>query len=295
MAQEQIDLNFKSRYEFFFDLLDEAVLSLNQLKVMVIPNRGIEAVVSEFTFNKTLPAFGSLRFDKDKQGRMFVQEFRPGSSAIEGGYFYSFKSERPFWEIVGTLLARINKKRKRHLENIGKNLKSSSKKNVQYCVILQGGLDKKFIQSLLEQGRVSYNAHNEYLREGPLYSALSILSELSPGQIIETKVKNEYNLKTELVFTLASKGRSLNEIACVVGKSLNDDFYTSFARKDNQFPVQILKDKSVPVNIATTITNYKDPLLKDNRLLILDKLTLKDLLEYLKNRKNYYKVPVSPA
>ena len=62
MVQKQKDFSSKSRHNFFFDLLDEAFLSLNQLKIIVIPTRGIEAVSSEFKFNNIGISFHSELF-----------------------------------------------------------------------------------------------------------------------------------------------------------------------------------------------------------------------------------------
>jgi len=282
----------KPRHEFFFELLDEATLSLNQLISIEIDACGIDAVNSEFNLKNMRPEYGSLRFDKDIKGRIFLQEFRPGNSAIKGGYFYSFNSERPFWEIVGTLLARLNKKRKRHLENIVHTINKSYRSNRQYCLILQGGLNKDFLRSLLEQGRVSYNTHNEYLREEPLYSALSILSELSSDQVIETVIRNEHELKNELIFKLSRQGKSLSEIACVVGKNNEGNYYTSSCKKMNQFPIHEWKDKVIPVNIANEISSLRDSFLKDKGILVLDKLTLAGLKGYLQDQNNFsYKTP----
>ncbi|MFC2088243.1 hypothetical protein ACFLSX_01450 [Calditrichota bacterium] len=290
MDQRNINVKSKPRHTYFHELIDEALHALNQLKVIEIPRSRIEAVKEEFKTSKIKPAHGSLRFDKDANGQIFLQEFRPVSmkfKALKHGYFCSIKSERPFWEIVGTHIIRVNRKRRRYLENIAQNVNKPSSEISRYCLIMQSGLTKDFIKTLLEQGRVSFSTQKDFLKEGPLYSALSIISKLTMDQVVETNAKNGREIKNEVLSKLSGKGNQIKEIACVIGRTNRGDYYTSIGDKDNQFPVKIWNDKAIPVNIASEITFVENSLLKDRNLLVLNKLTLPDLVGYLHNRPDF--------
>lgn len=290
MDKRQTNVQSKPRHTYFHELIDEALLALNQLKVIEIPKSRIDAVEEEFKLSHIRPAHGSLRFDIDENGQIFLQEFRPVAMkfmALRHGYFCSIRSERPFWEIVGTHIIRVNRKRRRYLENIARNLGKSSSNKSQYCLIMQSGLTKDFIKTLLEQGRVNFNAQDDLVKEGPLYSALSIISKLRKEQVIETQAKNGREIKNEVDLILSEQGGNNKEIACVVGRSNKGYYYTSVGDRGNQFPVQIWDDKAVAVNVASEITFVENSLLKDRNLLILNKLSLPELVGYLQNRPDF--------
>ncbi len=94
--------NRKPRHEFFYDLIRDTHKALPNLKIIYVQTNGIDALLRILKKNNIKLTHGSLRFDRDKSGIVFMQEFRPGKGIIKRGYFHSIDTNRPLWEIVGT-------------------------------------------------------------------------------------------------------------------------------------------------------------------------------------------------
>ena len=86
---EHTDNDAKPRYEFFYELIKEAYSALDEISVVTIPKRGIEPLWEELDERKIKLAYGSLRIDRDANGTVFLQEYRPSPKMLQKGYFYS--------------------------------------------------------------------------------------------------------------------------------------------------------------------------------------------------------------
>jgi len=103
----------KPRYKVFFELIAETQKALRDLRIIIIKERGIGAVHKYLKTNRIKLAHGSIRFDRDRAGTVFIQEFRPSPSIFQRGEFYSIEAEKPFWEIAGTAIVRLARRRER--------------------------------------------------------------------------------------------------------------------------------------------------------------------------------------
>ena len=157
-----------------------------------------------------------------------------------------------------------------------------------YCIVLLGNLEMKYILSLVSQGRVSYDTHQEHLREEPIYFALAILSKLKPEQVIQMKIKDTMNAESELIAWLFQLGKTKKDIACLLGKTEQGEYYTTPNTQDNSLPVNMFNHKVVPIEIAREINKAYRELLKEKKLLVLDNMTFAELSTCLVEREKFY-------
>jgi hypothetical protein len=268
------------QHEYFYEIIKEADEALKSLSLLVINESGIEYLHKVLKEKKITPAFGSLRLDRDKNGTIFLQEYRPAKSLFKKGHFHSIRTEQPFWEAIGSALIRLVEKKKRELNTM--------KENEDYFLILQGNMQKEYFKILLEQGRFSYDTKQNHLQEEPIFAALSVLAQLHKDQIIETHINNMKDLRNQLSVEVEKSGHSINEIACVVGKNEEGEFYTAPRQHKSDFNINICQYKIIPIEIGKAISMVKRALLQSKNLLILDQLTLDTLNECFNNRNNYY-------
>ena len=175
-------------HEYFYKLVDESLYALDNIPVYKYPKSGIRALKRVLRRNRVKPAFGSLRLDRDMNGVIFLQKFIPNRSAWRRGYYQSIEADCPFWEILGTEIIRLHGRNERLQQLEAEDRRVALKKHGQFCVFLQGNMDKKYLQILLEQGRYSYDTLQSHLKEEPIFSALSVLSRLSNRNVIETNL-----------------------------------------------------------------------------------------------------------
>ena len=86
----------------------------------------------------------------------------------------------------------------------------------------------------------------------------------------------------------ADVGTDVSEIACVIGRDKNDDYYVARSDKNNHFIIHSCKYKLVPAEIARTIKLAGSKISDHGKILVLDKLNLSTLLECLNEREEYY-------
>jgi hypothetical protein len=272
----------KPRYKIFYELLDETHHALKTLKIVTISQPGIKKLYGHLKESKIKIAHGSLRLDKDREGTVFLQEFRPSPSIFQRGEFYSIGSDKPFWEVVGTAIIRLSRRKSRLIKDKLVN------KHHQYCIILQGGLNIQYIESLLDKGSVSYDTQQSHLCEEPVYAALSILHQVDSKQIIEIKIKDKEHPEAELTQSLFRMGKSIKNIACLIGKNRRGHFYTAPHDENTEFPKNICTHKVVPIEISKEINRVYKQLLSGQGLLILDGITFDELSTCLENRDQFY-------
>ena len=260
-----------NQHEYFYKVVHEAVDALRELTLVVINESGINHLHSTIKEKQIMPAFGSLRLDRDKQGIIFLQEYRPTKSLFKKGYFHSIKMEA---------LIRLAEKKKRLAGE--KNDKS------EYCLILQGNMQKEYFKILLEQGRFSFSTKDNHLQEEPVFAALAVLAQMRRDQIIETHIKNVNELQNQLSAEVEKSGHSLKEIACVVGIDKEGNFYTAPREHRHEFNINVCQYKVIPIEIGKAISMVKRALLQSKNLLILDQLTFDSLYECFTNRSRYY-------
>ena len=272
----------KPRYKIFYELIDETHQALKTLKIITISQPGIKEVYGHLKKSKIKIAHGSLRLDKDQEGTVFLQEFRPSPSIFQRGEFYSIGSDKPFWEVVGTAIIRLSRRKSRLMKD------SSVNKRQSYCIILQGGLNIQYIERLLEKGSVSYNTQQSHLCEEPVYAALSVLHQVDSKQIIEIKIKDKEHPEEELTQNLFRMGKSIKNIACLIGKNKRGHFYTAPHDEETEFPKNVCTHKVVPIEISKEINRVYKELLGGKGLLILDGITLDELSACLENKDQFY-------
>jgi hypothetical protein len=270
----------QKQYEYFYKVIHEAIEALKEITLLVINNSGIDQLQKTIKEKQITPAFGSLRLDRDNQGTIFLQEYRPTKSLFKKGYYHSIKMEGPFWDTVGTALIRLAEKKKRHTTENGNK--------EQYCMILQGNMQKEYFKILLEQGRFSFDTKENHLQEEPVFAALSVLAQLRRDQIIETHINNINDLPKQLTAEMEKSGHSLQEIACVVGINEDGEFYTAPREHRHDFNVSICQYKVIPIEIGKAISLVKRALLQSKNLLILDQMTFDTLYDCFANRSRYY-------
>jgi hypothetical protein len=234
---------------------------------------------------KIKPAFGSLRLDRDSNGELFIQEFRPSKNFLRRGYFVSLDRDVPLWNSIGTLLIRLYKKLQRQVELAAQD---NSEKNEQYCLILQGALDRKYIELLLEQGRFSFNTRANHIIEEPVFESLNILSQISDKQILKLQLPKYQNIASELNDAILNVHRELDEVACVIGRDRNGDFYVAASDKTGHFIVHSCKYKLIPIEIARAIQRAGQRLTERHKILVLDNLDLDTIVNCLQEREKYY-------
>jgi hypothetical protein len=268
------------QHEYFYRVVHEAGEALKTLTLVVINESGIDQLHKSLKTKQITPAFGSLRMDRDKHGTIFLQEYRPAKSLFKKGYFHSIKMEAPFWDTVGTALIRLAEKKKRQA-------KTDATKS-EYCLILQGNMQKEYFKILLEQGRFSFDTKENHLQEEPVFAALSVLAQLHRDQIIETHIDTMNDLQKQLTAEVEKSGHSIKEIACIVGINQHGEFYTAPREHRNDFNINICQYKVIPIEIGKAISMVKRALLQSKNLLILDQLTFDALCECFINRNRYY-------
>jgi hypothetical protein len=268
------------QHEYFYQLIKEADEALTSLSLLVVNESGIEHLYKTLKEKKISPAYGSLRLDRDKNGTIFLQEYRPAKSLFKKGHFQSIQTEQPFWEAIGSALIRLVQKKKRESNQL--------KNNQEFYLILQGNMQKEYFKILLEQGRFSYDTKQNHLQEEPVFAALSVLAQLQKDQIIETRINDTKNLRNKLSDEVEKTGHSIQEIACIVGKNEAGEFYTAPREHKSDFNVNVCQYKIIPIEIGRAISMVKRALLQNKNLLILDQLTLDTLCECFYNRNNYY-------
>jgi len=285
-----IDPNFSSQglqpdYNYFFNLKDETKIALADLVIITIERPGIKALFAELRHKKTDPAFGSIRLDRDSSGELFIQEYRPSKNFLRKGYFFSLEREAPLWNSLGTLIIRLHKKFQRETEDTIDDGYETLKK---HCLILQGSLDRKNIETLLDQGQFSYNTNKDHIIEEPIFEALDILDHIDSAQVRELQIQNHQNIDTELKMMSANAGTDVSDISCVIGLDKNNDYYVARSDKNNHFIIHSCKYKLVPMEIARTIKLASIKISDHGKILVLDKLNLSTLLECLNEREKYY-------
>jgi hypothetical protein len=268
------------QHEYFYQVVHQAVEALQTISLVVINESGIDHLYKTLKQKQITPAFGSLRLDRDKAGTIFLQEYRPAKSLFKKGHFHSIKMESPFWETVGTALIRLAEKKKRQVEG--------NTKKEDYCLILQGNMQKEYFKILLEQGRFSYDTKENHLQEEPVFAALSVLAQLRRDQIIETHINNINDLQNQLTAALEKRGHSLGEIACIVGINKQGEFYTAPREHRHDFNINVCQYKVIPIEIGKAISMVKRALIQSKNLLILDQLTFDALYDCFNNRSRYY-------
>ena len=284
------DPNFSSQglkpdYNYFFNLKDEAKIALRDLVIITVERPGIKALFAELRRIKTEPAFGSIRLDRDSAGELFIQEYRPSKNFLRKGYFVTLEREVPLWNSLGTLIIRLHKRFRRETEDA---INDENEKQKKHCLILQGSLDRKYIEILLDQGHFSYNTNKNHIIENPIFEVLDILDHISSAQVCELQIQNHQNFDTELRMLTADVGTDVSEIACVIGRDKNDDYYVARSDKNNHFIIHSCKYKLVPAEIARTIKLAGSKISDHGKILVLDKLNLSTLLECLNEREEYY-------
>ena len=284
------DPNFSSQglkpdYNYFFNLKDEAKIALGDLVIITVKIPGIKALFAELRRTKIKPAFGSIRLDQDSTGELFIQEYRPSKNFLRKGYFVTLEREVPLWNNLGTLIIRLNKKFRRETEDTIDDGYETQKK---HCLILQGSLDRKYIETLLDQGQFSYNTNKDHIIEEPIFEALDILDHISSEQVCELQIQNHQNFDTELRMLSTDAGTEVSEIACIIGRDKNNDYYVARSDKNNHFIIHSCKYKLVPMEIARTIKQASGKISDHGKILVLDKLNLSTLLECLNEREKYY-------
>ena len=281
----------KPRHEFFYDLIRDTHKALPNLKIICVQTNGLDALFKILKKNHIRLAHGSLRFDRDSHGIVFMQEFRPGKGMFQRGYFHSIDTDRPLWEIVGSAIIRLAGRRDRAVRQDSADLNAED-----YCIILQGNLEMKYILSLVSQGRVSYDTTQKHLKEEPVYYALAILSKLKPEQIIQLKIKDLEHAESQLNAVLLKEGRTIRDVACLLGKTEQGEYYATPDRQENALPVNMFNHKVVPIEIAREIKRSSRKLLKENKILVLDNLTFTELSSCLVEReKFYYEISKTPG
>jgi len=156
---------------------------------------------------------------------------------------------------------------------------------------LQGSLDIKFILKLIKEGRVSYNTRQEHLREEPIFFALVVLSKLKPEQVIQTRLKDRSKPEADLKVELSRIGQTTKDIACLIGKNEQGQFYTAPQQSETSFPVNVCSHKVVPIEIAQELNKMVRLLIRKRKLLVLDNLSFTELSQCLTEReKHYYEI-----
>jgi hypothetical protein len=273
----------KPRHEFFYDLIRDTYHALKRLKILHVQTNGIDALLRILKKNEIALAHGSLRFDRDKQGMVFMQEFRPGTGLIQRGYFHSIDTDRPLWEIVGTAIVRLAKRKERALQQASTELKSED-----FCIILQGNLEMNFILELIKQGRVSYDTHQEHLIEEPIYHALAILSKLKPEQVIQMKLDASDDAESKINAGLFKFGKTVKDMACLFGKTEHGEYYSTLHTEETALPVHTFGHKVVPIEIARGLKNAARALLRGKQIMVLNNLTFAELSQCLVEREQFY-------
>jgi hypothetical protein len=273
----------KPRHEFFYDLIRDTYRALKNLKIVYVQTNGIDALLKILKSNNIKLAHGSLRFDRDAKGVVFMQEFRPGKGLIQRGYFHSIDTDQPLWEIVGSAIIRLATRRERGIKQA-----SSGLIDEDYCIVLQGSLEMQYILSLIKQGRVSYDTHQGHLIEEPIYYALAILSKLKPEQVIQLQVSDLKKAEAGINSGLFQLGKTIKDIACLLGKTELGEYYTTLSAKDSALPVNTFNHKVVPIEIARELKNSAQALLKGDKLLVLNNMTFTDLSNCLIEREKFY-------
>ncbi|MGD9898755.1 MAG: hypothetical protein AB7T22_06465 [Calditrichaceae bacterium] len=278
-------------HEHFYEHVGEVVKALDNLKIIPVHEHGIKAVFKELDRQNIQPAFGSLRIDRDKEGRVFIKEYRPSPSLFRTGYFHSIDSQLPFWEKVGSAIIRLSENKIRLLKEPDqqpKGKKSWFKKGSEFCIILQGNMDKNYLKILIEQGRISYDTNKDNLREENIFSALEILSKTAMNQIIEIRILNKQFYLKEIGGTLLLRDKSTRDIACIIGRKTDGALYTAPGEYNSEISENDLNLKVGPVEVSREINLCGDALVREKKMLILDEITLEDLKEFLKNAEAYY-------
>ena len=160
MSNKMVD--DKPRYQYFYEFINDAVEALNNIQVISIPNTGVKSLFKELKKRKVNLTYGSLRLDRDDNGKVFLKEYRPRRLFPLTGYFYNVKPVYPFWESIGSALIRISKKKNRQKDSNKKNralfdkiLGSVLHSDKEYCLILQGNMEREYVKILLEQGGIT--------------------------------------------------------------------------------------------------------------------------------------------
>ncbi len=280
----------KPRHEFFYDLIRDTHKALTNLKIIRVQTHGLDALFRILKQNHIKLVHGSLRFDRDARGMVFMQEFRPGKGLLQRGYFHSIDTDRPLWEIVASAIIRLAGHRERIVQK-----DSSELIEEDYCIILQGNMEMKYILSLVSEGRVSFDTKQEHLKEEPIYYALAILSKLQPDQVLQMKIKDTRNAQSELTTGLFKIGRTAKDIACLLGKTVQGEYYATPGAQKNTLPVNMFNHKVVPIEIARELKKSARALMREKKVLVLDNLTFSELSSCLLEReKFYYEISKTP-
>jgi hypothetical protein len=199
----------KPIYKLFYELVDEASKALDKIDVITVNKCGVKEMYKALKKQKINLAYGSLRIDRDTKGQVFLKEFRPSSKIFQNGYFFPLNAERPLWENLGTALVRLYHKKLRYQDE--QNNTKRFRKEPRFCIILQGNLQREYINILLRQGRFSYDTNLNHLTEEPIFGALTVLSQISKEQIVETKLDIcQYKvIPIEIAKTIVAVGRFL--------------------------------------------------------------------------------------
>jgi hypothetical protein len=285
IEQHGNQLNFRPDARYFYDLKDEAISALRNIVIVTVPKQGVKALFSELRSRKIKPAYGSLRLDRDVKGELFIQEYRPSKNILRRGYFISLDRAVPLWNSIGTLIIRLYKKLQRQAEqqSVQDTIQDST-----ICLILQGSLDRKYIELLLDQGRFSFNTQANHIIEEPVFESLEILSRISADQVLEVELPRYQKFDSELNDAVLNAGKELTDVACVVGKDRKGDFYVAAADQRGHFIVHSCKYKLVPIEIARAIKRAGKKLSENKRMLLLDNVNMDVLLSCLKDRQKYY-------
>jgi hypothetical protein len=296
MKKDKNQAEHKPRYQYFYEIIHDAIEALNNINVISIPTTGVKSLFNELKKRKIKLTYGSLRLDRDEAGNVFLKEFRPRRILPVTGYFYNVKPVYPFWESIGSALIRLSEKKNRE-----KSIKERNKQNIlsrilkilkgkgkEYCLILQGNMEQEYVKILLEQGRITYNTQESHLQEEPIFSALAVLTRLPQEQILETKLSNKHDINNELVDELKKFGKSIQEIACIVGKKDDEEYYCALNENENHFKVSTYNHKLFPFEFAKRIIISGRSLMNGHRLLILDSISFDTLLKFLENFDQYY-------
>ena len=294
MKKNNNEATGKPRFKYFYDFINDAIAALDNVDVISIPDIGVHALFKELRKRKLKLIYGSLRLDRDSLGKVFLKEYRPRRFLPFTGYFYNVKPVFPFWESIGSALIRLSEKKKRQndLKNkqniIQKIWQLTTGNGKDYCFILQGNMEKEYVKVLLEQGRITYNTQESHMKEEPIFSALSILSQLTREQIVETDFKNKQDIEKELYDTLKIYDKSIQEIGCIVGKKDEGEFYCALNENKTHLDFTTLGNKLLPFELAKEIVLASRSLINGHRLLILDNMTFDNLLNFLGNFDKYY-------
>ena len=83
-------------------------------------------------------------------------------------------------------------------------------------------------------------------------------------------------------------GKTIQEIAFIVGKKDEDEFYCALNENTNHFAINTFNYKLFPFELSKEIILANRDLIHNHRLLVLDSLTFDSIWQFLNNFDKFY-------